>query len=70
MSAISSQITGISIVCPNANSGAVKENIKALRRLESTDSPHKGLVTRKRIPFDDVIMWSLSRRVTRKYTYE
>ena len=58
MSAVVSQITGVSIVCSTVCSGA-EENIKALWiHRWPVDSPHKGPVTRKMFPFDDVIMHS------------
>ena len=60
MSAIASQITGVSIV-----QSQIKENIKTPRHwslrarginLRLAYSPHKGPITRKMFPFDDVIM--------------
>ena len=55
MSAIASQITGVSIVYSMAQ---IKDNIEAPRywRFWPANSPHKGTVTRKMFPFDDVIM--------------
>ena len=65
MSAMASQITGVSIVYSTICSGADKKNIKApchwplwgrgIHRWP-VNSPHKGPVTRKMFPFDDVIM--------------
>ena len=56
MRTITSQITGVSIVCTTV----AKENIKAPCHWSlwwwPVDSPHKGPVTRKMFPFDDVIM--------------
>ena len=66
MSAMASQITGVSIVCSTVSSRADHRNIKAvhhwpLRGIHQTqvNSPHKGPVKRKMFPFDDVIMGSL-----------
>ena len=59
MTAMASQITSLTIVYSIVYSGAIrvqiKENIKAPRHWTG-DSPHKGPVTRKMFPFDDVIM--------------
>ena len=48
-----SQITSLTIVYSTVYSGADEKNMKALRHWPS---PHKGPVTRKMLPFDDVIM--------------
>ena len=65
MSAMMSQITdGVSIGCSTFVHAKIKENIKAPRHWplwgESTGDqwipPHKGPVTRKMFPFDDVIL--------------
>ena len=59
MSATASHITGVSIVFSTVCWGADQRNPKALRhflRQWSVDSLHKGPVTRKMFPFDDVIM--------------
>ena len=63
MSTMASQITSISNVCQTICSGTDHgtENIKAPRYYplwggSTRDSPHKGPVTRKIFPFDDVIM--------------
>ena len=64
MSATASQITGVSIVCSTVCSGAdqTKHQSSVLPALAkrthrwTVDSPHKGPVTRKMFPFDDVIM--------------
>ena len=74
MSAMASQITGISIVFSTICSGSDQRKQQSLASLDivrgvhrwqvdfpSQDrwiSPHKGPVTRKMLPFDDVIMWS------------
>ena len=59
--AMVSQITGVSTVCSSFVQAQIKENIKTPRRwlFEGTspvNSHHKGQVTRKMFPFDDVIM--------------
>ena len=65
MSAMASEITGVLIVYSTACLGADQRNIRAPRRVTGlvrgihrspVDSPHKGPVTRKTFPFDDVIM--------------
>ena len=60
---MASQITGVSSVCSTVCSSAVQRKHQAPRHWplwgESTgDCPHKGPVTRKMFPFDDVIMRS------------
>ena len=63
MSATVSQITGISIVCLTVCSGtnqrkhqssASRAFVKGIHRWP-VDSPHKGPVTQKMFPFDDVV---------------
>ena len=64
MSAISSQITGVSIVCPTLVSGTNQSKYQSSASLafvrgihrSPVNSPHKRPVTRKMFPFDDVIM--------------
>ena len=64
MSAMASQITGVSIVCWTVCSGVDQRKHQSSASLAfvrgfhrwPVDSPHKGLVTRKTFPFDDVIM--------------
>ena len=64
MSAIASQITGVSIVYSTVCSGADQRKHQSSASLAfvrgihrwPVDSPHKGPVTRKIFPFDDVIM--------------
>ena len=61
MSVMASQITRVSIVYSTVCSGAHQRNQKSwpLRREFPSwpvNSPHKGPVTRKMFPFDDVIM--------------
>ena len=67
MSAMTSQITGISfvysIVCSDADqrkhqSSASLAFVRGIH-LRQVNSPHKGPVTRKMFPFDDVIMYTL-----------
>ena len=67
MSAMASQTTGVSIVCSTVCSGADQRKhqssaslafARGIHRL-SVDSHHKGPVTRKMFPFDDVIMNSV-----------
>ena len=64
MSAMASQITGVSIVCSTVGSGGDQRKHQSPASLafvrgfhrSSVNSPHKGPVTRKMFPFDDVIM--------------
>ena len=64
MSAMSSQITGVSIVCSTVCSGADQRKpqspaslafVRGIHRWP-VNSPHKGPETRKMFPFDDVTM--------------
>ena len=63
MSAIASQITSLTIVCSTVYSGADEKNHQSSPSLvfvwgihrSAVNSPHKGPVTRKMFPFDDVI---------------
>ena len=64
MSAMASQVTGVSIVCLIVCSGvdqrkhrssASRAFVRGIHRWPE-DSPHKGSVTRKMFPFDEVIM--------------
>ena len=69
MSAMASQITGVLIVCLNVCSVADQRKhqssmslafVRGIHRWH-VNSPHKGPVTRKMFPFDDVIMeWKSS----------
>ena len=68
MGAIASQPTGVSIFAQPFVKAQIKENIKAQRHWPmwgeppATDGfPHKGTVTRKMFPFDDVIMFFQTR---------
>ena len=64
MSAMASQITGVSIVYSTVCSGAVQRKHQSSASLAfvrgihrwPVNSPHKGPVTRIMFPFDDVIM--------------
>ena len=66
MSTMASQIISLSIVCSTVCSGADQRKTSKLRVTglcvgnspEPVNSPHKGPVTRKMFPFDDVIMQS------------
>ena len=63
MSAVASQITGVSSVCSNVfqaiqrkhQSSASLAFVRRIRRWPG-DSPHKGSITREMFPFHDVIM--------------
>ena len=67
MSAMASQITGVTILYPNFCSGANQRKYQSFALLAlvrgiyrwPVNSPHKGPVTRKMFPFDNVIMWCL-----------
>ena len=76
MSTMASQITGISIVCSTVFSGADQRKhqssasvvfVRGIHRWP-VDLPHKGPVTRKMFPFDDVIMWIVM--VTTSYGHD
>ena len=64
MSAMASQITGLTIVYPTVYSGADQRKHQSSASVSfvwgihrwPVNSPHKGPVTRKMFPFDDVIM--------------
>ena len=63
MSVIGPQITGVSIVYSTSVQAQLEENIKALRHWPLWgEFPHKGPVTRKMFPFDDVIMYTYHLR--------
>ena len=60
MGATASKMTGASIVCLTVCSGQIKKTskLRVAGHCEGSppaDSPHKGPVTRKMLPFDDVI---------------
>ena len=71
MRAMTSQITGVSIVCSTVCSGTDQRkhqssaSLAFVRRIHRwpVNSPHKGPVTRKMCPFDDVIMTYLIQMV-------
>ena len=71
MIAMASQITGISIVCWNVCSGADQRKHQSSASLAFVrgiqrwlvDSPHKGPVTRKIFPFDEIIMETVGHYV-------
>ena len=64
MSTMASQMTSLSIVCSSVCSGADQRKHQSFASLAfvrgihrgPVNSPHKGPVTRKMFPFDDVIM--------------
>ena len=64
MSSMASQIAGVSIVCSTVGFGTNQRKHQSSASLAFVwgiqqwplNSPHKGPVTRKRFPFDDVIM--------------
>ena len=66
MSAMASQITGVSIVCSSVDSGVDRRKHQSSASLAfvrgihrwPVNSPHKRPVTRQMFPFDDVIMIS------------
>ena len=73
MGSITSQITSLTIVYSSVYSGADQRKhqsstslafVRGIHR-RAVNSPHKGTVTRKMFPFDDVIMWCIvcDRRV-------
>ena len=65
MSLIATQITSLTIVCSTVYLGADQRKYQSSTSLAfvlgihrwPVNSPHKGPVTRKMFPFDDVIMW-------------
>ena len=68
MSTTASQITSVTIVCAIVYSGVDQRKHQSSASLDfvwgihlwPVNSPHKGPVTRKMVPFDDIIMgWSL-----------
>ena len=72
MSAMASQITGVSMVCSTICSGVDQRKhqssaslafVRVIHR-SPVNSPHKGLVTRKMFPFHDVIMLLLLTNVS------
>ena len=71
MSTVASQITSLTIVYSTVYSGADQRKHQSAASLDfvrgidrgPVNSPHKGPVTRKMFPFDDVIMLADSDRV-------
>ena len=69
MGSIASQITSLTIVCSSVNSGADQKKHQSSASLafvrgnhrRPVNSPHKGSVTRKLFPFDDVIIHCIWR---------
>ena len=66
MGAMASKITSVSLVCTTVCSGADKKHPKSaslafVRGIQRwpVNSPHKGSVTRKMFPFNDVILTAL-----------
>ena len=67
MSTMASQITSLTIVYSTVHSGADQIKHQSSASLAfvwgidrpPVNSPHKGPVTRKMFPFDDVIMWDI-----------
>ena len=76
MSTIASQITSLAIVYSIVYSGADQSKHQSSASLAfvweihrgPVNSPHKGPVTRKMFPFDDVIMWGLPQWAGLHYT--
>ena len=68
--ALTSQITGVPLVCSTVYPGADQRTHQRFASLafvrgshrRPVDFPHKGPVTRKMFPFDDVIMVSLGAK--------
>ena len=71
MTALVSQITSLTIVYSTVYSGADQRKHQSSASLAfvqeihrgPVNSPHKGPVTRKMLPFDDVIMWPILQKV-------
>ena len=58
MSAMASQITGVSVVCSTVFSGVDQRKHQSSASLAFVGGfPHKGPVTRKMFPFDDAIVY-------------
>ena len=72
MSAMTSKITGVSIVCSTVSSGTDQRKHQSsaplafVRRIHRSplNSPHKSSATRNMFPFDDVIMNGFTPLVT------
>ena len=71
MSALASQITGVSIVCSTVSLGADQRKLQSSASLAfmrgiyrwAANSPHKGPVTLKMFPSDDVTMIRMFRHI-------
>ena len=78
MSAMASQITILTIVCSIVYSGADQRKHQSSASMAfgwgihrwPVNSPHKGPVTRKMFPFDDVIMSNGSEETYQTYLYD
>ena len=74
MGAVASQITSLTIVYSTVYSGADQRKLQSSASLafvrgihrSPVNSPHKGPVTRKMIPLDDVIMWHNDNVIARQ----
>ena len=72
MSAMSSQITDVSIVCSTVGSGADQKNHQSFASLafvSPVNSPHKRPATRKIFPFDEVIMFNDKFKYSRYWPF-
>ena len=77
MRPVASQITGVSVVCSTVGSGADQRKhqnsaslafVRGIHRWP-VNSPHKGPVTRKMFPFEDVIMYGYVKSSQWIYTH-
>ena len=76
MNVMASQITGVPIVCSAVCSDADQREHQSSTSLAfgmgirrwPEDSPHKGLITRKMFPFDDVTMfWTMADNCPKRF---
>ena len=78
MNTMTSQITSLTIVYSTVYKGADQKNHQSSASLAfvwgihrgPVKSPHKGPVTRKMFPFDDVIMWRIDAHSQKSTTPE
>ena len=75
MGAMASQITCVSIVCSSGGDQRKHQSIASLAFVRGIHrwlvvSPHKGPVTRKMFPFDDVIMKSMDITRCHRWWYD
>ena len=78
MSAVAFQITTISIVCSTVGSGADQRKHQSFALLafvwgihrRPVNSPRKGPVTRKMLPFDDVTMVGIVLKIPVNLFYQ